>query len=61
MVFLYYNDDYFWRVRQVLDFRGFSGIKGLILGEFKLSENLFLLGFSVFYRSDYRSEFGVIW
>ena len=51
----------FWWVRQRLDFRGICESKGVILDDFKLSENLFLLGFSVFYRSDYRSEFGVIW
>ena len=51
----------FWWVRQRLDFRGICENKRVILDDFKLSENLFLLGFSVFYRSDYRSEFGVIW
>ena len=45
----------------MLDFRGICENEGTILDDFKLSENLFLLEFSVFYRSDYRSEFGVIW
>lgn len=51
----------FWWVRQRLDFCGICEMGEWKMSEFKLSENLFLLGFSVFYRSDYRSEFGVIW